>query len=947
MSIIKSYYVTRAGANAAYSTDLLPFVDIPGYSSVFSGATGSIGVDPSNGNKVIFTGRVGSSDVIRVSTDNGTTLNTPTGDWGSFPINVNSASISYIDSQTIIIVGLDGMFKSLDGGDSFYFVADCPSFAVLYGDAVAYSSAYFAAENVGMLALSKGNGVLNTKIYKTLDGGANWTYMSNYAPADETKPITDMWLSPDYTKFIAVNSQQVIRSTNGGSVFTYPLTFTFPNTAGTGAKLSIVSSSIMYAGGGAGAVYKSINGGISWTQQRIGLPSDIIIGMYFYDATNGYVCINDVVYKTSDSGVTLTQISTTPSTVVDIKGVNYECGTCPDTYTKVAHDTCEGTSVSPDQCPEGSTYDPVENICVLSDNCPETDVMFILDMGGSVIGTERTDMVDFLSNVVAATNITDGLNNGLIKMGFCVFAGSAPTGPTYTLDLTSDIAAINNYITTVLPGVTTGTLSGGTNTAAGFETATNMIYDPLTATPGANKKMILVTDGAPVSLTPSGVAPLAPSYSFTLDNQAGTSQTFTVTLDTTPPCGRQANPAGSADNLLTDCDKCAIFENAMEMSDYLKSTFDVHITVAILVGRYQNNSGVELTDIRTITPSFSNPGNAPTIEAYITYRANILGQVDMQTHIFPPSQDPTSPYYVASGYMPPNPIVGGHLGLSGMTGVTEGVSFGRLIYGLQSSVLNVGPYSSSPSQWPQLPSIYSTITTNQAVGSGFQPYAMNQCLPSTYAPMCSYNDSGEPDAYVSYFDNADEVLAPQIAAGICITSLPVDCGEGCTPVPYETNVRCECEKTLVIQPCIYNIYSCDDLDTPLYCTTNDLSLDVGNVVNLSIDGSPITGCYKVAFSDKDYCDTYTNIAVTATFLSCTDCNPTIYQLTTCADNSNISIYTKQEDIADYLGKVVVLLDYPKLCWTVSLPTQTVTDELQTVTVSQDYPDCPCCFEYQH
>ncbi len=944
MSIIKSYYVTRAGANAAYSTDLLPFVDIPGYSSVFSGATGSIGVDPSNGNKVIFTGRVGSSDVIRVSTDNGTTLNTPTGDWGSFPINLNSASISYIDSQTIIIVGLDGMFKSLDGGDSFYFVADCPSFTVLYGDTVVYSSAYFAAENVGMLALSKGNGVLNTKIYKTLDGGANWTYMSNYAPADETKPITDMWLSPDYTKFIAVNSQQVIRSTNGGSVFTYPLTFTFPNTAGTGAKLSIVSSTIMYAGGGAGAVYKSINGGISWTQQRIGLPSDLIIGMYFYDDTSGYVCINDVIYKTSDSGVTLTQISTTPSTVVDIKGVNYECGTCPDTYTKVAYDTCEGVTVSPDQCPEGSTYDAVENVCVLSDNCPETDVMFILDIGGSVTSTERIGMRDFLNEVIATPNITDGLNNGLIKIGFCVFAGTAPTGPSYVLDLTGDIATIDTYINTTLPGIT---VSGGTNTAAGFEQATNMIFDPIASTSGANKKMILVTDGFPASLTASGVSPLDPSYSFTLDNQLGDSQTFTVTLNSTAPCGRETNPGAGGDGLLTDCDKCAIFENAMEMSDYLKNTLGVHITLAILVGNIQNGSLQVITDLRTVLPASQNPGLSPTIEGYNAYRVAVIGAMDFQTHIFPPSQDVTSPYYISTdGYRPPNPIAGGHLGLTGLTNQATGTTFGRLIYANVVSTTHITDYSSSAPNWPTLPSVYNTLVQNASLV--FDPYAMNQCATtSPYAPMCSLNELGDPDAYVDYFNTAAETLAPNIAAGICVTSLPVDCGEGCTPVPYETNVRCECEKTLNIQPCIYNIYSCDDLDTPLYCTTNDLSLDVGNVVNLSIDGSPITGCYKVAFSDKDYCDTYTNIAITDTFLSCTDCNPTVYQLTTCADNSNISIYTKQEDIADYLGKVVVLLDYPKLCWTVSLPTQAVTDELQTVTVSQDYPDCPCCFEYQH
>lgn len=944
MSIIKSYYVTRAGQSAAYSTDLLPFVDISGYSSVFSGATGSIGVDPSNGNKVIFTGRVGSADVIRVSTDNGTTLTTPTGDWLSFPINVDSASISYIDSLTIIIVGKSGMFKSLDGGDSFNFVSDCPNFASLYGDTVTYVSAYFAAENVGMLALSKGNGIVNTKIYKTLDGGATWTYMSNYNPTDETKPITDMWLSPDYTKFIAVNSQQIIRSTNGGTVFTYPLTFSQPNNTGTGAKLSIVSGTIMYASGGAGAIYKSINGGISWTQQRVGIPSDNIFGLYFYDATSGYVCINDIFYKTLDSGVTLTQISTAPSTVVDIKGVNYECGNCPPTYTKVAYDTCEGTTVSADQCPPDSTYDPVENLCILADNCPETDIIFILDIGGSVLPNERVGMRQFLSEVVHNPTIEQNLNDGLIKIGFCVFAGEAPTGPSYVLDLTNDVALLDTYIDGTLPGIT---VTGGTNTAAGFEQATNMIFDPVLSTTGANKKMILVTDGYPASLTLSGVSPLDPSYSFTLDDQLGNSQTFTVTIDSTAPCGRQTNPGAGGDGLLTDCDKCAIFENAMEMSDYLKNTLGVHLTLAILVGNIQNGGTQQITDLRTILTSAQNPGLAPTIEGYLAYRVNVLGEMDLQTHIFPPSQDSSSPYYISTnGYQPPNPIAGGHLGLTGFTNQTTGTSFGRLIYANVNSTSHIANYSSTAAGWPTLPSVYNTLTQNATLA--FDSYAMNQCATtSPYAPMCSYKETGEVDAYVSYFDTAAEQIAPGVAAGICVTSLPVDCGTGCTPVAYGTNVRCECEKTLTIQPCIYNIYSCDDLNTPLYCTTNDLSEDVGNVVGLSIDGSPIDGCYKIAFSDKDYCDIYTNIAVTATYVSCAACNPVIYKLTTCAENSNISIYTTQEDMADYVGKVVVVSDYPKLCWSVSIDTQAVSPSFQTLTITQDYPDCPCCFEYQH
>jgi hypothetical protein len=213
--------------------------------------------------------------------------------------------------------------------------------------------------------------------------------------------------------------------------------------------------------------------------------------------------------------------------------------------------------------------------------------------------------------------------------------------------------------------------------------------------------------------------------------------------------------------------------------------------------------------------------------------------------------------------------------------------------------------------------------------------------------MCGNKPDGSLDIYVSSFADAATQLAPAIAAAICSSAIEVVCPEGCTLVKTIENATCDCPKTLIIPSCVYSIYSCDDLSNPIYCTTNDLSLDVGNVVNISIDGSPITGCFKIGFSDKDYCDQYNNIAVTDTFISCEDCQPKAYKLTTCAANSNISIYTEQTDMLDYVGKVVVLTDYPKLCWSVTEDILVGDEEIQIVTVSQDYPDCECCFEYQH
>jgi len=282
-----------------------------------------------------------------------------------------------------------------------------------------------------------------------------------------------------------------------------------------------------------------------------------------------------------------------------------------------------------------------------------------------------------------------------------------------------------------------------------------------------------------------------------------------------------------------------------------------------------------------------------------------------------------------------------------------------LIYGVDAITLagatQMASYSSVTSQpWPALPSIYGTSSTPtiSVTSSQFNPYGLWDCNevgdpPNPYAPMCGNKPDESLDLYVSSFADAATQLAPAIAAAICSSAIEVICPEGCTLVKTIENATCDCPKTLIIPSCVYSIYSCSDLSNPVYCTTNDLSLDVGNVVTISIDDEPITGCFKIGFSDKDYCDQYTNIGVIDTFISCEECQPKAYKLTTCAANSDISIYTDQIEMADYVGKSVVLLDYPKLCWYVAEELSTSDPVFQLVTVSEDYPDCECCFQYQH
>jgi hypothetical protein len=987
MSIVKSYYVARAGGKAGVSYDSQNFEELPAYAGEFSASVPSVGVDPTNGNRVIFTGASSGVDKIRISTDSGVTLNTPGGNWSSNYINLNSnngASISWLDLDNIIISGNIGIFKSVDAGLTFNYVVGTQDFPTLYGDNVTVARSYFATESLGILALSKADGLVPTKLYKTTNGGINWTLMLSYTPADIYTPITDMWMSEDGLKIIGVTKLGAFRSTNGGSVFTYPLTYSVVNNAGYGSKLSRVSDLVMYASGGAGSVYKTINGGVSWTQQYMGALSDTVYGLNFYNNTSGFVAIEQNLFHTTDSGNTLELVTNSVgTTIVELVSIEYNCGDCPPGYTKSAIDTCSGVDVQPDSCGPGFAYIEEINACVGQGDCPPIDLVFSIDLSSSVNCDPELpavkDLIDGILNYqdLAADppiDIPGLLNDDKLRVGIVTWGQNSPArwtgsgvtpngcGATNTndnLNLTNDYAVISTNLNSI-----EGLTSAGTNTPLGLWEARNVVLNSPNSRADAVKKIIMITDGIPSAV--DNVPPPYNSASGWTTNTLGDASmaTYTITNQGVNAIPNQSTGAGfpigkcASNSSFTDCSRCSVYARTMEIANFIKTVDNIKLSFAIL-------AEVTGKDWRTDSTLAAYDFPGPSWEAVVTYRALIEGRIKNLSDMFPPSIDPTSPYYVEEGYQATNPKLNGNINRLGLTnqnpatpGAVVGIPLGRLISGPQESSLGYSQFSNdSTGEWPDInticatPGAYGTGATY--IGAGDTNWNAStfiwDCPDANpqYVPACSLKSDGTPDVYVSTFEEAVDEIAPALAIGLCDSSFVVQCDEGCTIVKTVENVRCECPKSLSIPPCVYNIYSCDDLSIPIYCTTDDLSLDVGNVVNISIDGSPITGCFKIGFSDKDYCDEYTNIGVVDTFISCDACQPKAYKLTTCAENSDISIYTEQEDMLDYVGKVVVLTDYPKLCWSVTEELLIGGETIQTVVVSQDYPDCPCCFEYQH
>lgn len=941
MSLIKAYYVTRVSGSAGYSYDGNTFENIGTIPSAFSPNQACVGIDPTNGNKVVFAG----GDVIRTSIDNGQTLDTPGGTWSSQSIGINAGSgsrVLVLDANTIYIYGTNGLYKSIDGGNNFDIVNS--DFASLVSFTIGFSKLYMSDALNGILGLSNtGVNPPPVKLFKTSDGGVTWTSVTGFDSLNSSDQICGVHVSTNGNKLVVGGKSRIYLSTDLGVTWTTPLSFSSVNTNIYGAALDAVNDDVMYALGGNNTVYKTINGGLSWSEQSSSPGTNSHL-FSFYSETEGFTSrsINgvDTILRSFDSGVTWSAVDTADSVPLDLQSVFYNCGECPEGFTKNPElDQCDGNSLGPNLCPSGFQYDPIKGKCECKGqcDCPPTEVIFVVDNGSSVNLNEINKLKQFLNDTLDNPSIQDlAVTQQKLKIGLVVFNINAYPAAQLSTNIgepLNTVAPIRQAITSIVN--TTGT---GTNTAAGLGVAANMLAASR-ANPNYNvqtiQKIILVTDGFPNGAEDAGTG----AWIDTITVNSETPRTYTVTHDVTSPCDQRTL------GYYSDCDRCAIYERTLEIADDLKSIDGVYITVAILAEVLTTN----LNSILTTTSL--NPGAAPSIEAYMTYRALIEGFLDQQTHIFPPSQDINSPYYVSSSYEPPSPENGGWLSLPGLTGVSEGIPFGRILYGIISSNLNYAAYTTGTllTQWSALPSIYGNLSGTNT----FNPFGLWNCNTpgdpaNSLAPLCSYKSDGvTPDVYVTEFNNASIQLAPALATDICNVAIDVVCEEGCVIVQDGTNARCECPKTVFITPCIYNIYSCSDPTTPVYCTIEDLSayVDPNIIVRISVDGPEVQGCYRVATTDVDYCEPldYSIVNVIEFYSSCAECQPNFVRLTSCT-NEEVYIQVESADLVNNIGKSVELFEYPALCWRVDLePTYPLVTT--PVTIKQIYDDCICCQQY--
>lgn len=204
-------------------------------------------------------------------------------------------SIHFVNTQVGFVSGVEGVWKSTNGGASFFDIT--PKDSAIRG----FWGTYFLDENIGVVVGGGCDGM--QRFYKTTNGGTSWSLFQTNVP---NTGLTDLILYPNGIGY-AVSSGYIWSSTDFGS--------TWVIFKGTGAtvwqeEISIMGNSIVlpYAGitcsggGNTGGMTFSTDFGSTWKTFQSGYS---MFGACLVSETSAWACgYGKSVYYTSNSGNT-------------------------------------------------------------------------------------------------------------------------------------------------------------------------------------------------------------------------------------------------------------------------------------------------------------------------------------------------------------------------------------------------------------------------------------------------------------------------------------------------------------------------------------------------------------------------------------------------------------------------------------------------------------------
>lgn len=228
---------------------------------------------------------------------------------GPYGAPMRGLLIDPVDSNTIYATTDSGVYKSIDGGNTWFFSSNgLPEYPF-----VAWAnSIVFAPQNSSTLFLATGRGV-----YKSIDAGQTWLLKSTIVEGGVAKLIEalSIGISPvDGTLYVGgyddpnyppdIAGSGIFRSRDSGETW---------ERLGSGAPTGNVSNivvapsapTMIYASGD-GGIYKSMNGGDSWQSLNsgfVGIPGLYCIAVDPYDSQVVYISVyGQGVYRSDNGG---------------------------------------------------------------------------------------------------------------------------------------------------------------------------------------------------------------------------------------------------------------------------------------------------------------------------------------------------------------------------------------------------------------------------------------------------------------------------------------------------------------------------------------------------------------------------------------------------------------------------------------------------------------------
>ncbi len=169
-----------------------------------------------------------------------------------------------------------GIFKSTNGGSSWVPISD-------YASNLAISSIVIDPNNNNIIYAGTGEGFFNYDavrgegILKTNDGGITWSLQKNFSGTTEFPYfINDLYLRPDSTNILyAATNNGLFRTTNSGNnwSFIHQGSFSIRATQVVGDPLTPATFYICYGNHTQDGIYKTINGGKTFTKLSSGFPT--------------------------------------------------------------------------------------------------------------------------------------------------------------------------------------------------------------------------------------------------------------------------------------------------------------------------------------------------------------------------------------------------------------------------------------------------------------------------------------------------------------------------------------------------------------------------------------------------------------------------------------------------------------------------------------------------